>query len=249
MLNLFWQDSSDLKAWLPRIQCHRGYCQTGLPENTLQSIQKAVQLGFKMVEFDVRLTADSQVILFHDDTILIRGHSTAISELTLRSLKEIVNVNELEQIFAWLMKLKSPEIKLNIEIKSSEIFNSILEKKVVELIHRYQLQSQIIISSFNPLSLSRIRFLDSSIYRALLLTLEKSPKNRWYLKKMVFNFLCRPHALHLFYQDWCENEAKWEKIKVPVVLWTYNDQTLKLNLKKVHGIITDQILPQDFNFE
>lgn len=245
MLNLFWQPSDSIRHWLPSLQSHRGYCQSGLPENTLQSIEKAVQLGYKMIEFDVRLTADLEVVLFHDDMILIEGGPKLISEISLNDLSKLVPINSLAEVLSWLSEIKNPQIKLNIELKTSEIFNPILEKKVIELIRQHQVQKQILISSFNPLALARIRYFDPSIYRALLLTLEISPKNKWYLKKMIFNILAKPHALHLFYRDWFKSQRLWSKLKVPVVLWTYNGNLEDLNFEKIHGIISDQIMPEN----
>lgn len=247
MFKLSWQISEQIKNWLPKLQSHRGYCQTGLPENTLQSIQKAVELGYKMVEFDVHLTKDFEIILFHDDFISINGEIRLIQDLTLHDLKKVVFVNRLQEILVWLQELADPSIKLNIELKTAEIFNSSLERKLIELIHDHKVQKQILISSFNPLALARIRFIDSSIFRALLVTYEKIPQNKWYLKKMIFNVFCKPHVLHLFHENWDRKELKKLKLKVPVVLWTYNGSLTDLDFKDIHGIISDKITPENFN--
>lgn len=249
MLNILWQPAVDIKNWLPRLQSHRGFCQAGLPENTLQSIQMAAQLGYQMVEFDVRLTEDHQVILFHDDFISSHGKSRRIEEITLAELQQIVFVNQLHEILDWLSSQENLRLKLNIELKSSAILNPALERHVVQLIQRFKLQKQILISSFNPLALARIRFLDRTIYRALLLTFETSAQNKWYLKKMVFNLFCRPHALHLFHGNWHQHTYKQRflKLNVPVVLWTYNGNLGELDFNEIHGIISDQITPQDFS--
>jgi glycerophosphoryl diester phosphodiesterase len=53
---------------IPAIIGHRGACGHA-PENTLASIRKAAELGAKWVEFDTMLSADNQVILFHDDSL------------------------------------------------------------------------------------------------------------------------------------------------------------------------------------
>lgn len=53
---------------VPKVVGHRG--AAGLaPENTLASIRAAAALGVRWVEFDVKLSRDGQVILFHDDTL------------------------------------------------------------------------------------------------------------------------------------------------------------------------------------
>ncbi|MCC2671769.1 MAG: glycerophosphoryl diester phosphodiesterase [Armatimonadetes bacterium] len=52
----------------PIIAGHRG--AAGLaPENTLPAFRRAVELGVRMVELDVRLTRDGVAVCFHDDRL------------------------------------------------------------------------------------------------------------------------------------------------------------------------------------
>jgi glycerophosphoryl diester phosphodiesterase len=53
---------------LPKVIGHRGAAASA-PENTLESIRRANQLGARWVEFDAKLTADGVVILMHDETL------------------------------------------------------------------------------------------------------------------------------------------------------------------------------------
>jgi glycerophosphoryl diester phosphodiesterase len=53
---------------LPPIIGHRGACAYA-PENTIESIRTAADMGVKWVELDVMLTRDSVPIIFHDDTL------------------------------------------------------------------------------------------------------------------------------------------------------------------------------------
>jgi len=53
---------------LPKVIGHRGAAGSA-PENTLESIRRARQLGARWVEFDVKLTADGMPILMHDDRL------------------------------------------------------------------------------------------------------------------------------------------------------------------------------------
>ncbi len=58
----------ELFPQLPVIIGHRGACGYA-PENTLASLRKAKELGIEWVEFDVKLTADDALILFHDEKL------------------------------------------------------------------------------------------------------------------------------------------------------------------------------------
>jgi glycerophosphoryl diester phosphodiesterase len=52
----------------PRIIAHRGGGALA-PENTLAAMRRGVALGFKAVEFDVKLAKDAVPFLLHDDTL------------------------------------------------------------------------------------------------------------------------------------------------------------------------------------
>ena len=53
---------------VPKVIGHRGAAGHA-PENTVAAIEKAAALGARWVEFDVKLTRDGELILFHDDTL------------------------------------------------------------------------------------------------------------------------------------------------------------------------------------
>jgi glycerophosphoryl diester phosphodiesterase len=54
--------------FFPLVIAHRGGSACA-PENTMIAFTKTVQAGIKWVEFDVRLTADEKLIVFHDKTL------------------------------------------------------------------------------------------------------------------------------------------------------------------------------------
>jgi len=57
------------KTWpYPAIVAHRGGGKLA-PENTLAGIDTGARLGHKMIEFDVKLSLDSEIFLLHDDTL------------------------------------------------------------------------------------------------------------------------------------------------------------------------------------
>lgn len=52
----------------PAVIGHRGAAGCA-PENTLAGLRRASRLGCRWVEFDVRLTADNELVLLHDDRL------------------------------------------------------------------------------------------------------------------------------------------------------------------------------------
>lgn len=236
---MIWSENSNIRSWLPRLQAHRGYCVKGAVQNTLASIIESYKMGYEMAEFDVRLTADNIVILFHDDHL----QNKIVSLTSYQELSSSIEITTFEELLNWFVKIEN--FKLNIEIKSRAIFNYRLEKKVTDLIKKYKAEERVLISSFNPLSLFKVRFFCSIVRRALLLTFEKERGNNAFVKSLILNFLCRPHMLNIRYTDYSKRFSNIAK-KVPVVLWTVNNLEIYKKFKnEIHGIISDTIIPAD----
>jgi glycerophosphoryl diester phosphodiesterase len=73
----------------PRLVAHR--CGGTLaPENTLAGFDACVQYGYRMVEFDAKLSADNALFLLHDDTLdrTTNGHGAAAAH-TWQQLSEL----------------------------------------------------------------------------------------------------------------------------------------------------------------
>lgn len=72
-------ESAGSAGWpYPRLVAHR--CGGTLaPENTLAGFDACVKYGYRMVEFDAKLSADNQLFLLHDDTLerTTNGHGAA----------------------------------------------------------------------------------------------------------------------------------------------------------------------------
>ncbi len=73
----------------PVVFAHRGN-STHAPENTLEAFKQAVALGVDGIEFDVRLTADRQLVVIHDATVdRTTNGSGEVARLTLDRLREL----------------------------------------------------------------------------------------------------------------------------------------------------------------
>ena len=75
---------------IPPIICHRG-ASGYAPENTLESIRTAADLGAKWVELDVKLTRDGVPIIFHDDTLerTTNGGDRPVAECTYDEIRAL----------------------------------------------------------------------------------------------------------------------------------------------------------------
>lgn len=245
MISLTFSKKTNVQ--IPVLQSHRGFWTQNISENTLKAVQNSFSSGFQMTEFDVRLTLDEKVILFHDDKI----DKEKVSNKTLNELQRIHQINTLDEVLNWFSSVIANQriFFLNIEIKSNSIFDRRLESQVLTLIDQYQVQDHVLISSFNPLSLFYFRIKKSKLTRSLLLTMDTTQLgNSLMIRSMILNMLARPHYLHLDHRDWHNWYIQtFLKGKIRIILWTCNDRVLAQRYLKegAVGIISDNIKPTD----
>lgn len=238
---------------IPKLQSHRGFwLGDEALQNSLLSIKKAYEHRYQMCEFDVRLTGDKKVVIFHDESIKdSQSVDRFVHVLSFEQLNQIRAIDLLEDVFVWyksIIEKNERKFNLNIEIKSKYVFNRDLEKEVIKLIEKYDLVTFVIISSFNPMSLYYLKKNKPEIYRALLLTFNNEFKNNFVIKSQILNLLAKPHFLHLDEKHWrLKKYKKLMKLKIPIVLWTCNDlQRIKTYFDQgVTSVITDLIKPED----
>jgi glycerophosphoryl diester phosphodiesterase len=76
-------------AHLPEIIAHRGNAAE-FPENTLESLESAVSLGVRYLEFDVQLTRDKVPVLLHDaDLARVGQRPECVHDLTWSEFSEL----------------------------------------------------------------------------------------------------------------------------------------------------------------
>jgi glycerophosphoryl diester phosphodiesterase len=74
---------------MSRLVAHRGQKFT-LPENTLESIQQAINCGARAVEFDVQMTADLVPVISHNPSLLkTAGVNINITKTNYTDIKDI----------------------------------------------------------------------------------------------------------------------------------------------------------------
>ncbi len=165
---------------------HRGAAACA-PENTLAGLRKAKVLGCRWVEFDVRLTADSQPVLLHDDrlerTTNGRGRVSALSLAAVRrhdagkwfhSSFAGERVPTLEEALMLLAKLG---LGANVELKAVRGKEAATGAVVAELLARTWPAdpAHLLISSFQQGALAAARDRAPHIARGILF--RRIPKN------------------------------------------------------------------------
>jgi glycerophosphoryl diester phosphodiesterase len=68
---------------------HRGAMETH-PENTIPAFKEAIRLGTQMIEFDLRMTKDSVLVLMHDETVdRTTDGSGKVGDLTFAEIRRL----------------------------------------------------------------------------------------------------------------------------------------------------------------
>ena len=68
---------------------HRGDWRYA-PENSVEAVERCIELGVDVVEIDVRLTKDGHLVAMHDNTVDRTTNGTGkVSDLTLAEIKEL----------------------------------------------------------------------------------------------------------------------------------------------------------------
>lgn len=153
-----------------QITAHRGSSKEA-PENTMAAMAKAVEDLADFVEVDVQETKDGVVVLGHDATLKrVSGVNRSISSYTFEELMELdvgkwfsgeyegERIPSLEEV----MEYCKGRVNVNIEIKNLG-GSSQLPDKVVELIAKYQMKEQCVVTSARLSYLTRIKELDPEI--------------------------------------------------------------------------------------
>ena len=155
----------------PVIFAHRG-ASAHAPENTLSSFRLAKEQGAEAIELDVQITADMEIVVFHDLTLnRVTNTSGKISDYTLADLKKMdagyaygpafqtERIPTLEEVF----KEFSDFPLINVELKNFSPHTEKLPVLVADIIHSYQMETRVLISSFNPKALRNFNKLSSEI--------------------------------------------------------------------------------------
>ena len=103
-----------------KIIAHKGYHPGNVPENSIEALRMAQELGVYGSEFDVWMTSDSKVVVYHDKTLTVNGVSKKVYECTYAELKAAVENNgaPLATLEEFLEQgKKCPSVKLICEVK------------------------------------------------------------------------------------------------------------------------------------
>ncbi|MDD3716692.1 MAG: glycerophosphodiester phosphodiesterase family protein [Candidatus Marinimicrobia bacterium] len=151
---------------IPVISAHRGGPCPGFPENCIETFENLLLQIPATLEVDIAMTADSVLILMHDNTLdRTSTGSGRISETEYRELQDLF----LEDNAGQLTEYRIPTLEasllwargktvLNLDVKRGVPF-----EKVVEHIHRTQSEASVTVIVYNIEDAVRVHRLDPGL--------------------------------------------------------------------------------------
>lgn len=209
---------------------HRGLHDAEHPENSLSAFALAVKKGYG-IELDVRLSKDGVLVVFHDDTLdRVVGREGKVIDFTARELSEMKLSGSEEGIptFKEVLDLVGGRVPLLVEIKEGASDKAV-SLATAEMLKGYS--GPLLIESFNPLSLARIKETLPQIPRGLLCdhyTKRKEYRKPIYalLEWFLLNFKAKPDFYA--YNHLCRAYLPFRLVRMlhkrPAFAWTVRTQ-------------------------
>jgi glycerophosphoryl diester phosphodiesterase len=226
---------------------HRGARQQA-PENTLPAFERAIMLHADGIELDVQLTADNEIVVYHDQKLGRTSEGQGeIRQWKLEALRELdagthfspsftgTTIPTLTEVFAAV----GHRVLINIEIKPF-VQRDIVAPLIASNIYRHNLEDRVLVSSFNPWILREMRKQAPDIPRGFLIENASHMllKQDRLLRTMIGPFQARhPHFsdVDARYVDWAHTHG------YRINVWTVNelDDIQRMMALGVDMIISD----------
>jgi glycerophosphoryl diester phosphodiesterase len=248
----FWSDGR------PHVIAHRG--GRGLwPENTLHAFRNAAALGVDVLEMDLRMTADGEIVVLHDDTVdRTTDGKGAVAALTIAQLRQLdagyrwttdggttfphrgqgIGVPSLREVFAAL-----PAMRMNLEIKGS---GPAMSSRLCALIGQHAMERRVVVAAVDQAAMDAFRAACPSVATAA--TRDEATRFAW----MSYAFLGSLFAPRAQVLQVPERVGQFElltprfakdsrRLNVKLEVWTINDPSDMQRLLglPVDGIMTD----------
>lgn len=236
----------------PQIFAHRG-AKAVAPENTLPAFERALEMGVAGIELDIHCSKDGRLVVIHDESLTRTTNGKGdVHEYTAAELAQLdagshfdgafahVGVPTLDDVF----DLVGDRCLVNVEVKTMDPLGGDQVEPLLAMLADRNLYEQVIVSSFNPVSLIKVRYLQPKVRLGLLYHLPMQP----WLAKAWFTPIMQPDAVHPYSQLIDEAHMAWARgHQCAVNTWTVNDiaeakRLAALGVDVIMSDVPDQIM-------
>lgn len=207
----------------PLVIAHRGASAHAI-ENTWKAFELAKDFGADGLELDVFFTQDRQFVVCHDQRpVRLTGQLTDLRRASSAEIKALHHSDGQSLPFLRdVLEAFLPHFKvINIEIKSHGVRPTGLEQALVFMLDQLNAWQKVLISSFNPVHLWRLRRLKPGSALGYLLAAEQP----WVAKQKRTLGLIAPQTLNIDGSLFKEPAFQGHfDLNIPKWIWTVNEE-------------------------
>jgi glycerophosphoryl diester phosphodiesterase len=248
---------------------HRGFGDQA-PDNSLYAVERALDAGMDGVDVDGQFTRDRELVIYHDLSVdrLTSGHGK-VRDKTVKEMLALDLGPKYDRAITgafvrtfedFVGTVKGRGI-LMVELKVPGSAPTGIEQRAVEIIQRHDAHADVVLSSFNPLVLRRVKRLDPEVRTALIfmdtnwnpeLLAEIRPEDRvdlpWFLRqewiRRAVRKLVEPDLLSINHEV---DEDVIDRLIAkgwPVFIWTPDKEAdlRRAFAKQPYGVISNKPL-------
>ena len=221
---------------------HRGLHGETVPENSLAAFRVAREEGYG-IELDVQLSADGEVMVFHDESLLrMTGCDASLYSKTRDELASLFLGTSEEKIptLREVLSLIDGRVPLLLEIKSDHAVFEVC-RKTAEILDGYT--GAYMVESFHPLAVNWFRKNRPAVVRGQLSARLFAKGNRtpsmFLVQNLLLNFLARPDFVAFDYK----NKNRYSFVlcrffyRPFTVAWTVKNEKALESSRRFDGII------------
>ncbi len=235
IITLFVIGGAVFSAAQPKVVGHRGCRFEGPYENTLASLQFAQKAGVDAVEYDVHITADDKVIVFHGP-VVPGTDGKDVRNMTMSEARSVIlpGGHRMPTLDEWFAQArKTPGIKIIMELKAqlSKERETLLVEKSMDMVKKAGMEGQVEYTTFSEWMCQEIHRVDPKA-KVIFLSSGVFVPDAAYAKKMGYDgisydlngFLNRPEIVR-----------QAQELGIETTLWLVNDYEVA-DWAILHGI-------------
>lgn len=234
-----------MKLFKNRFIAHRGLHKNKMiPENSMLAFKAAIEKNYA-IEFDINITKDNQIVVFHDDDLnRLCNKKENIEDVSYDFLKDLnlYESNEKIPLLKELLDEVAGKIPLIIEIKKHKNIG-LLENILLEMLKEYK--GEYFICSFEKdillwLEKNKPKEIRGLIFGSLPIKFKKYEKIAFlykYFKSKADFISLEDKLIDSSIYDFCK------KKELDIVVWTIKDKKSFQNIdKKVSAVIFENFI-------
>ena len=167
-----------LQAPRPLIFAHRGFGDYG-PDNSLYAMDHAIEAGLDGADLVCQLTSDGELVIFHDRTVdRLTSGTGKVADKTLSEMLALDLGPKYKpdlsgahvRPFRDFVRSVNRRGAVLVELKAPGWAATGIEQRAVDIIRRYDANLSVILASYNPIVLRRVKQIDPLVRTAFMFT-------------------------------------------------------------------------------